>query len=539
MKKTPIQLVLLGFFAFLLIWVSSSPKLGGPGLTWDEAYYYKPYHDVASWSGLLVRSPGTALSHEGILAGWEDINELPPVVKWLGAISVAIAPEAGWNKLWVMRLMPALAFALSLIAIYLIGSRISSRVGGWLSLLLYVSIPRVLGHAQIAATETVFVCISLWTVYAALRSHDCRKWKVTTVILLGLLLATKVNGIIFMSALIFWYISERVVSRGTWNRPGEWFKEFGWLFLAVLVFIPPVIAFCIWPWLWYDTLSRIVGYYEFIKFHSHQPVWFLGEKYNFNPDQMAPLYYPILMFFFTVPLYVLVPLFIGLTQIIVSAMKKRRINAGIWLVSLVCLASILSSSLPSAPKYDGVRLFFPFFAPLCLLGGVGASRVLLTSRFRNLLQGPTFRHVLGGLLLVLIGLRAFFAPQLIDYYSPVSKMVPRANSVYPFELTYWLNAFDKEVVDDLNSSLQPSASIKSLAFQELNFEVLQDMEVLRTDLNFDLPPPYDYHLIQTRRGFWGNAEWSIYASRDPLMSWNPGIDGEPRIYLYDGRPPGM
>ena len=66
------------------------------GMTWDEGYYYPTFEDVVAWVKLLASSPGLALSAEGIEAGWGQIEELPPLTKWIGALCVALTP-AGWE----------------------------------------------------------------------------------------------------------------------------------------------------------------------------------------------------------------------------------------------------------------------------------------------------------------------------------------------------------------------------------------------------------------------------------------------------------
>ena len=84
-----IAAVCIGLLAFAGVLVT----YGSHGMSWDEAYYYPAYVDVWEWLRHFFRSPAAALSPEGIVAGWQEIHELPPVTKWLGAIGVGMAPK--------------------------------------------------------------------------------------------------------------------------------------------------------------------------------------------------------------------------------------------------------------------------------------------------------------------------------------------------------------------------------------------------------------------------------------------------------------
>lgn len=514
---------------FLAVWLSALPTRGGPGLTWDEAYYYPTFRDVGQWSRTLLSAPFDALSSSGIEVGWSRINELPPVVKWLGAASVAfIAPE-GWAPLSAMRVIPALAFAASILLLFEIGRRWRGTLCGVIAASVYTLHPRIFAHAQVAATETVFVFVTLLTLWIA--THDLQKWKwrVALALMLGVALATKVNGIILLSAIVCWLATRRFAV-GRFTRRG-WFHD---LLLATGCSLAvPIVAFAIWPWMWHDTFGRIGAYIQFIREHSHQGLWYMGRKWNFT-GELAPITYPFTIAHLTAPIALLLVFWSGALVAFLTAIRRKKIHQIEWLVILLILAPLSASSLPTSPKYDGIRLFLPMFAPCALLAGGGW--VLLLRPVKNsVLRRPHAALIAIPVLLVLA--QSFLLKPTLSHYNFAARTIGRGEIVFPFEQTYWGDALRAEVIEDLNGLLPPNGRVKTLALQTETFAILQDWGVLRRDIMINGEPPYDVHLIQNRRGFWVNAEWAIFNNRDPLATWGRGSDGEALVFLYDGRPP--
>ena len=202
---------------------------------------------------------------------------------------------------------------------------------------------------------------------------------------------------------------------------------------------------------------------------------------------------------------------------------------------LLLLAPFLASSLPGSPKYDGIRLFFPVFGPAALLAGLG---VFWFCRWLQLKHGyQSYKLKLAAFIPLALALPITRAT--IDHYNTPTRFMAADEPAFPFEVTYWGNGLNRGVVQDLNEMLPQDARVKTLALQPVILELYQDWGLLRPDIQIDPPPHYDVHLVQNRRGFWGNAEWSIYLNRDPLATWGKGAGGEPLIFLYDGRPPGL
>ncbi len=541
-----------------VVWVTGLPQTWGPGLTWDEAYYHPTYEAARDWTGQLLTDPAQAVSSEGIEAGWDHIPELPPVAKWLGALSLVHRPDGWWN-LASMRVVPALAFGATLWLMWLIARRF---VRGWWAVLpplLYAAMPRVFGHAQLAATETLFSLVTVLVIWAALR--DLSRWgnRLLLGALLGLALATKINGLILIAAVVFWLLVRRLFD-GRVFRPGGWRAVAPDLVTAaVALVLAPAVAFAIWPWLWDQTAARLAWYYEFVSEHIHQGVWYFGNRRNFNAP-LLPVTYPFVITHLVVPAVHLLLFWVamgtGLARIILGRVGRPRtpsttsrppgrwrIHPGHLLLAICMLAPFVASSLPGVPKYDGERLFFPMFAPAALLTGIGLWQLafIVRRRLSPAAWQRTTRAAAAGLALFalaeLYALRPVVFHAMVDFYNAPAALATRDAGLFPFEQTYWGNGFTHHVYTDLNETLPEGARVRTLAIHPAMFPLAQQWGILRGDIVFNPDPPYDAHLVQNRKGFWGNAEWTLYINRPQLASWGQGYSGEPFVLLYDGRPP--
>lgn len=531
------DLLIAWLFVAVAGWLLANPSWFGAGLTWDEAYYYPPFRAVGEWTRLLLTDPAAALSREAVSAGWQEIEELPPLVKWLGAFSLLFAEE-GWMHLWAMRIVPAVAFATNLLLLTLIARRLAGGLWIFLPAVLMVAHPRILGHAGIAATETVFTTVTLFVTWCAVQDLTQWKWKLLLGVGCGLALATKVNGVVLFCVILFWLATNTLMSGRVFSRGARRSFKHAVLAIPIVVILTPIVALAIWPWMWHDTGERISAYYIFVREHVLQGLWYFGERRNFGAEP-APASYPFVISHLTTPLPALVLFWTALAAGIFRYALRLSIPPRHYLVALLMLAPFVASSLPGTPKYDGIRLFIPMFPAAALLTMIGLHHVyslLRLSRLKNrTAQLPRLARwfCVALLLLLLPSLR----PN-IDYYNSLAQLIGRNERVFPFELTYWGPAMDRESYRELNEILSPESRIKTLALHPQILHITQQWGILREDVLINPEPPYDFHLIQNRRGFWGNAEWSIYLNREPLATWGEGANGEPLIFLFDGRPPG-
>jgi 4-amino-4-deoxy-L-arabinose transferase-like glycosyltransferase len=510
-------------FAAMLAWGSARP----PGLSWDEAYYYPTFLDVSAWFGALLRDPIGALSSDGISAGWARIHELPPLVKILGAISILPQPSGPTTLAW-MRVVPAAAFALTAGLLVALGGRFGSRRAGLLAAVLYVLHPHFAGNAQLAATEAVYVAVQMLAVWCALGDLSKLRTRLALAVVVGLALATKANALILVVGLAVWLLARETFRRGRPTPP----RRAHLLALLTMLVVAPLVAFAIWPWMWHDTVARISEYARFVTQHAAYGVWYLGELRDPITNPVPPTY-PWVM---TLVLSPVLWLSLALPGALLGAWavwRRKRMRADRFLLALLAGGALLAASLPSTPRYDGLRLFLPAFAPLVLFAA-GALDGALRRKLR----------IRAGHISAFAGVLAFeafllFAPPFpLGYFNAPTLVLAEQGELFPFERTLWGEAVDAEVLAGLNTLLPPGGRLKTLALQEDAFRIEQRWGNLRSDIVVDGDPPYDFHIIQDRKGFWRRAEWTIVSTRAPIAVWHPAAGGElGLVRIYDGSPP--
>lgn len=465
----------------------------GIGYSWDEAYYYKPATMAIDWLGDFLKDPAHAASRQVVDWRWagdldpatnrpEGIIELPSVVKWAMGVSWKLTRgfwAAPWNELRALRLPAALAFGLSVFLIYLLTLNSYRRRAAVIAAIAFIAMPRVFGHAHIAATETIFNAVVLIAIYSFFRGLNSPLWAILFGIAYGVALDTKVNAVLLAPVLLIW--------GHTFHR-----RTYVNNFFA-MVFIAPLVWVLLWPWLWQDTFARIMRYFLFFSHHQQTAVWYLGERWGYgNPP--APWHYPVVMTLLTVPLPMLVLAICGLARTSAHCRWEYR---GILFTAYAAVV-LIQASLPATPKYDGTRLFFSLFPMLAILAGGGADSLVTIFPFdRVLYRGIGVRHVVAALFVAAIAGNGLFAiarshPHELSYFNILAGG-PK-NLLHKYEVSYWGESLNEDVVDELNK-LPPGSRIWPLAMHEKVLVQLQAWKALRDDLQLVLAPPFDYPLL--------------------------------------------
>jgi hypothetical protein len=311
--------------------------------------------------------------------------------------------------------------------------------------------------------------------------------------------------------------------------------------LALVALVAPVLALAIWPWMWSNTAAHLLGYWVFIRDHAYQGVWYLGSKWNMpiTPGADAPLapwHYPVVMLVVATPPLTLLAALAGVLWTAWRIVSERgRAPAGDVLALLMVIGPLAAASLPDTPKYDGERLFFPAFAPLLLL-------VARLDIFHGDPDAPAswrrWRLAIPAVLVAgtAFSLATFGHRGLLYTNEAIRAVVPRGED-FPFEVSYWQETITPAVVDDIMALAgTETVRVKTLALHDQVFDVQRRWGRLPAGFVTGGPPPYDYHLVQNRRGFWMRSEWSLRLMREPLLQW-PNDAAEPALYLFDGAPP--
>ncbi|TFG62583.1 MAG: phospholipid carrier-dependent glycosyltransferase, partial [Gemmatimonadales bacterium] len=202
----------LGIGFALLAFTTSFAGLSDVGLTWDEARYFESAHRIQEWTGRVVRGPDRigALDREAIREAWDVdryFNPHPPVYKEAMALTDAVigdhfGPLTGFrtSSLLMFSLLVGLVAGLTATLI-----RPASGAGAGLALLL---MPRVLGHAHIAATDlplTLFWFVATIGIFLFVR-RGSRKWLIAGAVALGLALGTKFTGFLAPVPVLAWLL---------------------------------------------------------------------------------------------------------------------------------------------------------------------------------------------------------------------------------------------------------------------------------------------------------------------------------------------
>lgn len=505
--------ILLGALATLAVVCTPS----GYGLSWDEAYYYQPSLDAAGWLASAVRLEGGWSSVAATEEGFGRVWELPPVVKLANGFAWALASPA-LGPLRSMRLPSAFAFGLTIALLYAIAWLAWRRTGAVAAVVVYATMPRVFGHAHLAASETITAFMTVLVVYSFLRGLESRSWSVLFAVFLAAALATKINAVFLPAILLPWaWLHARKQSLNN---------------LYAMLFLAPPLFFLFWPWLWHDTVYHVLKYIDFAASHPKLGLWFQGQKWNFNAPP-APWYYPAKIAMVTLPPLTAIAVAAG---VLLSVVRWKYTNPlgrlGLW--AAIVLVGV--ASVPSTPKYDGIRLFFPAMPFLALLGGGFIARA---ARLGTRLPFPEFLGLTGRQLLatgatVALGVGGIVSvslshPHELSYYNVFVGGTAGADR-RGYEITYWGEAMDDEVLAEMNRLLPPNARLKIFALHDLALRLLQQWGKLRSDIRLEDTGPFDAYLLLYRKGFWGRAETALFKDGTPVGVW--GHDGVPLLLLY-------
>ena len=149
----------------------------------------------------------------------------------------------------------------------------------------------------------------------------------------------------------------------------------------MLALAPPFLV-AIWPWLWFDTASRLNDFFFFAFDHEQYPTLFFGRLVASLDD--VPRWLASATTAATTPLGVLALASVGAYEALRptrlqddAAPSERAFKARSFALLLLIAAALplLVFSSPGVPVYHGVRLWSPSFPPLVGLTALGAAGV--------------------------------------------------------------------------------------------------------------------------------------------------------------------
>lgn len=432
----------------------------GPGMTVDEPF------NVGQGVTLVDRLLA------GDLAGFAQVDarlpDHPPLGRlWIGLcheLAFVVSPPVDRKIAYSIacaRTAPATAFAALVALVGFCAGRWNGRWSGAAAALALVFMPRLFGHAHLAALETMInLAYAIAVLFLAEKwgsvspfadsetpqvSQPMRKiWLRplgTAAIggaLFGLALLTKVQAILLPVPIALWALFQI-----RWRAIP---------ILAVWGLIGAIVFFCGWPYLWSAPLDHVMHYLGRTTNRAAIYVWYFGESIA---DRDVPWHYPWVMFLTTVPLGLQLLGLCGLFGPQGRAWRSPR-----ELLVLACaLFPLVVFSIPRIAVYDGERLFsivFPLWA-IFIGRGAESARAWLSSRW-----SPRA---------VSVSLAAFFAcqgiglvtmaPCWLSYYNLAVGGLPGAARL-GLEVSYWGDGVTRTLLADVAARVPQGETVAAL-----------------------------------------------------------------------------
>lgn len=483
---------ILGLLAGLAVLLT----LGDPGITSDEPLDVQVGRGyIEKLSALLEGKPRPARARTTravVTSFFAENAQHPP----LGRILVGIASTLGEPfegllggsdplSVHAARLAPMAAFA---VLVFLVTRTVLQRYGteagvaAGLSLLL---MPRVFAHAHFATLDT-FLCL-FWTL-ALFRVESALDGRRP---LLGTAAAGAFWGLALLTKIHAWLLPPVVLVRTLMAlRPGRAVRALlFWTLAGLAIFLVG------WPWLWFDTIERLRGFLGTSVQRLPLRVEYLGRTYL---DKDVPWHYPWLYFAVTVPLGLQILGMLGVRE----AWKLRKADRFPATLTLSILMWLVIFST-RAPVYDGERQFLVVFPLWAVLIGLG---------FRMVWGWAASRWGRGVLVVVFLaqgyGMVALH-PFGLSYHNLLVGGLPGAERL-GLELTYWGDAVDPVLLDELARRAQPGQTV-ALA------PTLHHIQASASTT----PALFDKGIVLREQEFADQADWVVVYRRTAY--WSPEI----------------
>lgn len=403
---------LLGALATVLVLTN----LGRPGLTWDE-----PVTVVAGYRYASALAGGDNW-HEA----WAINHEHPPAAKVVYGLFVL--PFSSLDPTIPARLASAMMFGLLVVVTF----KLAARLGGWTtglgSAIVIATLPRLVGHAHVAALDLPMTLAWTFATYCFVRGLESRAWAIGWGLALGLAGLTKVNAPLVPLVLVPWglvFYKRKAVPN------------------LVALLIGPVVFFALWPWMHQAPVEHFTGYVRTVTARSVVPVYYLGQTWT-SYNSLLLSTYPLVMTVLTVPVAWLVAVVLGL-----SGPWKTTVDRSAalrWLCVFTIGIVLVMQSLPGTPKYDGIRIFMPIFPFVACLAGLGLARLVDWCRR----GGNRIRLVVALLVLLGVAPALLYGPWGMSYYNALVGFSRGARAA-GFEVTYWGEGVDDRLLDHLEA----------------------------------------------------------------------------------------
>lgn len=540
------------FVGYVGLLLATSSTLG---YARDEGFYFHAARAYRGWFDLLLERPFDALRRENVDRFFAVNHEHPAFMK----LGFMLAHKVLYEELRVFsepgtayRFFGMLVSALGVAVIFAWGARVSGRTAGLVAALSFACMPRVFYHAHLACFDIPIAALLVTTAYAYARSLESNAlpWVLLTGLLYGIALNTKHNAWLLPFAL--GVHSVLLQGRGTLALIRARRSPLPLGFVA-LVTLGPIVFFVGWPWIWFDTVPRLVEYVQFHREHDYYNMEFLGQTYWKPP---LPRAYAWVMTLSTVPLVTLLLFGAGVlvsgTTALRSFVGARRDESrvslhGVQGSTLLWGLAVLVNYAPwwssQTPIFGGTKHWMTAYPFLCLIAGRGFSALLSASR--DLLSTSTLRAqpiVERGVgpvaaACVLLGpavMTATSHPWGLTFYTPLVGGAAGAATL-GLNRSFW--GYTTGVAAEfLNERARPNAAVYLHDTAVPSWEMLRDDGRVRDDLRGTLAIQasdlalYHYEPHMSRVEY---QIWMDYGTTTP--SFIGSYDGVPVLWVYERR----
>jgi len=417
--------VLIAVAATMATVATLAPEGGGPGVTCDEGYHVatgKRLVMALRQQGLGFFKPANVAENFYWPPGGMPVH--PPLGNWiLGGVHHLFDTAADDPRIVSVlpaRFAPAFALGLLVVLVGLWTTRAAGPTAGTAAAAAVVLVPRVFGHAHLAALDTITALFFVAAVLAVAEAdaRGGRLWHYAAAgVVWGLAMLTRIHGLLVLPPVLVW-MAWRLRRRAV-------------LPLVVWAGAGLAVFFAGWPWLWLAPVAHFRQLLGTATGRQAIHVFYAGRVWA---DHEVPWHYPVVMFVVALPVGLLL---LGL----LGAWANRRpdkADPGYLLVMGSLLFMLLVFAWPGTPVYDGVRLFLMVFPLWAILVGAGAKWVLQCRAWRGL--SPRLRVSALGLFVALQGAGLIlYHPCQLSHYSLLVGGLWGAERL-GFEVTYWGDA---------------------------------------------------------------------------------------------------
>jgi 4-amino-4-deoxy-L-arabinose transferase-like glycosyltransferase len=465
----------------------------GPGLTPDESFNIEQgiyLCEALAHHGPLLLTPAVARE---VFGSERFLPDHPPLGRLiLGSFHSLLdwivpgSESTVWN-IPAARLGSCASFALMVTLLTEFTRRRYGNLNALCTALLLIGTPHLVGHARLAALESAtnlawmaaaLPLLSWWTgdkppnlVQAAMSG-----------LLFGLLLLTKVQGILLPPIVAIWAL---VRFRWAGIRP-----------LMIWGVVGSLLFFAGWPWLWLDPVENILRYLGRTTNRDTLYCWYFGERYA---DKAVPWHFPFVMTLISLPLLTVCGLLARIPKGCRAALDSAE-----WLLCLLIAFPLMVFSIPGVPVYDGTRLFLIVMPSICLLAARGIARWLEadpentstdTSTARSWLQATTLT------LMAVLPLFQTFSPLASIQYGLLCRG-NRGAAALGMETSYWSEALNADFWNQVPANSTVYVAPVSHQFQLSDLQslvpVIHERNIKLEAFKYDLHQQYGLLLLVHR-----------------------------------------